>query len=269
MSSESKSNSETNTESSCEILAFGPHPDDIELGCGGYLAKAAKDSRQVVISDLTRGELGSHGSVQERALEAEQARIALGAAKRIQLELPDGGLSTQDSNQVDSIVKQIRTLRPSLVLAPYTEARHPDHSAAGELITRATFLAALANYQSQLGTRHQVMQLAYYALRRTFSPSFIVDVTSTYPSKLKAIQCFSSQINRKSLPAATAKDPGPLISSPLSISSIEARDRFYGAQISVEYGEAFFVRTAIRIDDPLQHFNSMPTTGALLFDKDW
>lgn len=262
-----------------DILAFAPHPDDAELGCGGYLGLAASRGQCVAVADLTQGELGSQGTVQQRAKEAAAASKVLGLSDRFQLKLSDGEISATNIEQLDSVVALIRELRPELVLAPYWESRHPDHSAAAELTIKAVFFAALKNYKPELGVRFQITQLIHYALRRTFRPNFITDISSNYQQKLDAISCFSSQINRaisskeaaaeSKAAANTPADPGPLISTPLAISSIQARDSYYGSLIGVEHGEGFAIRGTLRIDDPLAQFRSAPITGALLFDEPW
>lgn len=251
-----------------EILAIAPHPDDAELGCGGLLAKAATRGQSTGIIDLTQGELGSQGTPELRQQEATRAAAILGVSYRNNLSLPDGQINSSDETQLESLVKALRELRPRLVLAPYTEARHPDHAATSELVTKAVFFAALSKYKPQLGSRHQVGQLCYYALRRTFAASFVTDVSEVYQTKLQAIAAFSSQVVRDSqlTQASSPSDPGPLISSPLAVASIEARDSFYGAQIGVARGEAFAIRSPLAISDPLQFFSDNPLTGALLFD---
>lgn len=258
-----------NSSSTLDLLAFAPHPDDAELGCGGLLALAAKNGKKTAVVDLTRGELASQGTPEIREKEAAEAAQFLGLTARYNLSLLDGGISSHSAEQLNAVVACLRTHRPTLVLAPYWEGRHPDHAATGELVIKAAYFAALAKFHPELGARHQVVQLMHYAIRRTFQPSFITDVTAVYSQKQRAIAAYGSQINRASGHQASASDPGPLISSPLAVSSIEARDSFYGSQIGVQYGEAFILRNSLAINDPIGHFAANPVASALLFDRNW
>lgn len=241
-----------------DVLAFSPHPDDVELFCGGFLATAAARGQSVVVVDLTRGEAASRGTVEERAQEAEAAARALGLRARENLALPDAGLDPRAG--VEKLVEAIRRLRPLVVVGPWEEERHPDHEAAAALVERAVFLAGLAKHAAP-GAPHAPRAVMMYPMRRLTTPSFVVDVTAAYPTKRAAIACYGSQV------APSASGPATLVGSPLSLSSLEARDAFYGAQIGVAYGEPFVVREQIAVPDPVAYFASQGPQRPLFFPE--
>lgn len=243
-----------------DVLAFAAHPDDAEIFCGGALALFATRGYRVGVVDLTRGELASQGALETRAKETAEATKILGLAHRECLALPDGRLHELDEAQCLASVRAIRRLRPELVLLPYWEDRHPDHVQASKLLTRALFFSGLAKYDpADPGTKpHRPLQALYYSLRTTFTPSFVVDVTPVYDTKSAAIHAYKSQVER-----APSGELPTLISSPLSVSSIAARDEFFGSHIGVKYGEPFIVRTALAIGDPLEFFRKYPVREPL------
>jgi bacillithiol biosynthesis deacetylase BshB1 len=245
--------------SACDVVAFGPHPDDVELCCGGLVAKLVALGHRVALVDLTRGEMSTRGTVDERAGEASEAARVLGVAQRANLALPDGGLRGDDDAHAAAVAHTLRTLRPELVLAPWAVERHPDHEAAHALVRRAVFLAGLRKWAGSLEQAHRPRTVLWYPMRHIAEPSFVVDVSAHYETKRAAIQCHRSQV---SAPPGTA--PGSaagaatLVGSALSLSSLEARDAFYGAQIGVAFGEPFIVDEAVAIDDPVAHFRGRP-----------
>ncbi|MFN8389092.1 MAG: bacillithiol biosynthesis deacetylase BshB1 [Bdellovibrionota bacterium] len=246
-------------------LFVAPHPDDAEIFCGGVMALLAQNNHRVVLLDLTRGEMGSQGSAELRESEAEKAKNVLGLHGRENLRLPDGGLSSYDENQKRAVVSALRRIRPELVFAPYWEDRHPDHREASDLVTRAVFLAGLKKYAPELGKPFQPRQVLYYQMRTAFRPSVVVDVTPVYATKRAAITVYSSQLIREK---AVEGAPPTLVSSPLSQSSIEARDQYYGAMIGVSFAEPLLVRTALALKDPVEHFRANPIAETLILPGD-
>ncbi|AKQ63798.1 LMBE-RELATED Protein [Myxococcus hansupus] len=254
-----------------DVLAFGPHPDDVELFCGGLLASLAARGYRTGIVDLTRGEKSSRGTLQSRAEETEAASRALGLAHRENLELPDGwvspwaGFDTPEPERartaaVTRVVETLRRLRPELVLVPWEKERHPDHEATSALVTRALFFAGVRKFDAEpTAEPFTPRQVLYYPLRHLAEPSFIVDVSGVYERKLAAVHCYASQV----LPRPDA--PPTLVGSPLSLSSLEARDRFYGAQIGVTHGEPYVVREALGVTDPVDHFRRNSFAKPLFF----
>src|SRR4051794_22217294 len=127
------------------LLVFGPHPDDLEIGLGGTIALHAAQEFTVGLCDLTRGELGSNGTPEEREAEAEAARVVLGAAWRTNLRWPDGGI-VGDESQLADVVRLVRTVRPRTIAVPHSTDRHPDHRAASDVLTRAVFKCGLRRF---------------------------------------------------------------------------------------------------------------------------
>lgn len=251
-----------------DVLAFAPHPDDAEIFCGGFLAKMVKQGHAVGIVDLTRGELGSRGTPEIRAKEVAAATKVLGLAYRDNLGLPDGGIDpySNNSEQLLKVVAAIRQLRPELLLLPYPSGRHPDHSAASTLTSRAVFFAR--NNTFKCGTTDAPFgpkQVLYYQERFQFTPSFVVDITSVSDLKFEAIRCYSSQVG------PTVQGPKTLVGSPLSLEAMAARDKYYGAMIGTKQAEPFLMRNVVRIDDPLLHlrsFHSSEQPEALFYPEE-
>ena len=229
-----------------DIAGICAHPDDAELVMGGTLAREAARGRRVALVDLTRGESGSRGTPETRAAEAAEAARILGVTHREALGLPDGGL-TNIAEQKDKIVEALRRLRPELVILPHAEQRHPDHRTASQLVYDAAFLAGLKNYRSDLGAAFRPRKLIY-SLAVTDShdvaPSFVVDITPFWATKIAAIAAFRSQFP----PAGESAAPLPLDRFQ---AAVELHARRQGQRIGVQYGEGFVVREPFSVDDLL------------------
>ena len=233
-----------------EALAFGAHADDVELGCGGTLIQSAALGYKTGVIVLTRGEMATRGSVEIRAREfAESARI-MGIAVHHMLGIPDGRVEVTWENKLE-IIKALRSYKPGIVFAPYWVDRHPDHEQTSQLVRQAAYLSGLVKLETgQPPFRpHKVI---YYQGRYEFSPSFIVDVTAAHEQKMKAVSAYRSQFQAKAAPISGHQ--GTLIGRPEFLDNIETRDKRWGAQIGVKYGEAFFVREAIQVKDPVEFF---------------
>ena len=250
------------------IVAFGPHPDDVEMCCAGLLIKMAKAGHKVAVVDLTQGELGTRGSKEMRSAEAEAAAKAMGLAHRENLALPDGGVNPDDTaqagkdSQLSKLVGAIRRLKPELVLIPYLhEGRHPDHSAGANLVNRAVFFAGLARFCPELGERFVPRQVICYQMRDQFRPSFLVDISEVADKKLEAIRCYKSQFG---LDQSSAEDElKTLLTSDHLFPAIEARERYHGGMIGVAKAEAYYLETALGIGDPVEHFRKNSAKNAL------
>lgn len=240
---------------SLDLLAFGAHPDDVELSCGGWLALAASRGQRVGVVDLTRGELATNGSPEVRAREAAAAAEVLGLCHRQSLGLPDGGLSAADPVQIDAVVATIRELQPALALVPATEARHPDHEAAGALLRRAAFLAGLVRHRPELGAPFRPQRLIVYPQRHEVVPDFVVDTHAAIEAKIEAIACYESQFG-----AGVAT----LLNQPLGVGSFLARDRYWGATIGVSHGEPYQLGGPVPLSDPVAHFAAHPAPPLLV-----
>jgi N-acetylglucosamine malate deacetylase 1 len=245
-----------------DVLAFGPHPDDVELFCGGTVIRLGELGHTTGVVDLTRGERASHGTLEERERETAAASAELGLAFRDNLGLPDTGLAATP-DQIAAVVGVLRRRRPELVLAPWIEDRHPDHGAAGALVTRAVYFAGVRRYAPEHGERFVPRQLLYYAMRHRITPSFIVDTSAAAARKARAIACYSSQITRR----GTGSDADPtLISSPRATEAIEARDRYYGSMIGVSHGEPLRSPNTPGLVDPVRQFRDNPFAEAHAFE---
>jgi len=250
------------TDYGVDVLAFGPHPDDVELFCGGTMIRLAELGYTTGIVDLTRGEQASHGTPDERAREAAAAAALLGLAFRDNLGLPDTGLAPTPE-QLASVVGVLRRRRPELVLAPWIEDRHPDHAAAGALVARAVFFAGVRRFAPDTGERFVPRQLLYYAMRARLTPSFIVDTSAVAAQKARAIACYASQVSRR----GTGGDADPtLISSPRATLAIDARDRYYGSMIGTSHGEPLRSPTVPGLVDPVRQFRDNPFPEAHAFE---
>lgn len=219
-----------------DVLAVAPHPDDAEIGCGGTLLLCADSGYRVGLLDLTRGESGTLGTPEIRALEAEEARRALGACLRLNLGLPDTGVDARSPEQLRAVVGALRRLRPRLVLVSSEHDRHPDHIEAAHLVERACFFAGIAGYDAE-GAPFRPARLLFYMGRLAFEPKVVVDVTSVFERKMEAVVKFRSQFFRA--PGDTRETP---ISVPGFVARLGARFQHFGGRIGVEYGEPFDMR---------------------------
>jgi len=225
-----------------DLLVFGAHADDVELSCGGTVALAVADGKRVGIVDLTRGEMGTRGTPQTRLRESQRASKTLGAAFRERLDFGDGGLRTGQAEEQE-LIRLIRRHRPSIVIAPLPDDRHPDHVRAGRLITEASFYAGLVRMDTGQKA-HRPQAVLYYLLNYIPHPSLIVDVSSTWKTKQKAISAYASQFyNPKS------KEPATFIARKSFLDMIDARGKHFGSMIGADYGEAFVSKQPPRVQD--------------------
>jgi len=251
----------TTTPYGIDVLAFGPHPDDVEIFCGGIVITLADLGYRVGIVDLTHGELASQGTVDERKREAAAAARIMGLALRENLGLPDGFIDpSPGSTHLPVAVETIRRHRPELVLFPWKEERHPDHVAASALLTRAAFMAGLRKFKPKGAAPFAPRQVLYYEMRHRMPAGFIVDTSKAWERKAEAIACHASQVTRRDPDSAT------LISSPTAMAAIEARDRHRGSQIGASHGEALCSPNALGIVDPVAHFRANPFPQAHAFE---
>ena len=218
-----------------DLLAIGPHPDDIEIGIGGLVAKHAALGHRVGLCDLTAGEMGSNGTVEERLAESEAARQVLGAAWRVNLRLPDRALGREESH-FREVARLIRRERPRVVAIPYWSDRHPDHVAASELLTEGVFNAGLRRYAVE-GDAWKPQSVCYYFINDSVAPSFVVDVSDHYDTKRRALACHVTQF------APAARDAVPTrLTSDRFRQLIESRDAQFGALAGVAFAEGIVVR---------------------------
>jgi bacillithiol biosynthesis deacetylase BshB1 len=221
-----------------DLLVFGPHPDDLEIGLGGTIASHAAAGHRVGLCDLTAGEMGSNGTVEERLAEAEAARTVLGASWRVNLRWPDRAIGSTPEH-VRQAARIVRQARPRTVAVPYWADRHPDHVAASEVLTEAVFNAGLRRYDT--GTdAWKTGWICYYFINDSAPPSFVVDVTAFYSRKREALACHRSQFAPQHGEAAATR-----LTSPLFQQLIESRDAQFGALAGVPFAEGVIVRDPI------------------------
>jgi bacillithiol biosynthesis deacetylase BshB1 len=219
--------------SSVDLLGFGPHPDDLEIGLGGTIAKHAALGHEVGLCDLTRGEMASNGTPEERLREAEAARRVLGATWRENLALPDRAIGSAPEH-VRKVVELIRRVRPRAVAIPYWQDRHPDHQASAVLLRDAVFNAKLRRYDAA-GDPWQPHWTCYYFINDAAAASFVVDVSDYYEKKRQALACYVSQFSRAAGSARTR------LNSSSFNQLIESRDAQFGALAGVRFAEGIVV----------------------------
>ena len=215
--------------SGLDLLAFGPHPDDLEIGLGGTLAKHAALGHSVGLCDLTRGEMSSNGTPEQRVQEAEAAREVLGAAWRENLALPDRAIGTSPDH-TRRVVEMIRRVRPRTIAIPYWKDRHPDHESSAAMLRDAVFNAKLKRYDAA-GEPWQPESVCYYFINDSGPVSFVVDVSEYYDAKRRALACYRSQFTRATGSADTR------LNSPSFSQLIESRDAQFGALAGVRFAE--------------------------------
>ncbi|MDC1465962.1 bacillithiol biosynthesis deacetylase BshB1 [Polaribacter sp.] len=220
-----------------DILAFGAHPDDIELGCGATIAKEVSLGKKVGIVDLTQGELGTRGSAELRMIEANNAAKILGVSVRENVGFADGFFTNDKKHQLE-IIKMIRKYQPDIVLCNAIDDRHIDHGKGSKLVSDACFLSGLVKIETELEGKQQdkwrPKQVYHYIQWKNIAPDFVIDVTGFINKKQAAVLAYSSQFYDPN-----SKEPESPITSKTFIESINYRARDLGRLIGVEYAEGF------------------------------
>ena len=222
-----------------DILALAAHPDDIELSCAGTLIKAIQEGKKAGIIDFTQGELGTRGTPEIRMSESAASAEIMGLSARENLGFRDGFFQNDEQHQLE-VIKMIRKYRPEIVLANAIKDRHPDHAKGADLAREACFLAGLAMIKTQLdGVEQEAWRpkiVYHYIQSIPHDPDIIVDVSSAWETKLKAMKAFKSQFYDPN-----SNEPNTYISSPEFWNMIDSRGIHYGHEIGVKYGEGFTV----------------------------
>lgn len=220
-----------------DILAFGAHPDDVELGCAATLAKEISLGKKVGIVDLTQGELGTRGSAELRFKEAERAREILGVHVRENLGFADGFFVNDKKHQLE-IIKMIRKYQPEIVLCNAIDDRHIDHPKGSKLVSDACFLSGLLKIETEIeGQKQQKWrpkQVYHYIQWKNIEPDFVVDVSGFMNKKLNSVMAYSSQFYDPK-----SNEPETPITSKNFTDSVEYRARDLGRLIGVEFAEGF------------------------------
>jgi N-acetylglucosamine malate deacetylase 1 len=226
-----------------DVLAIAAHRDDVELTCAGTLLRAVDAGRRTGILALTAGEMGTRGTADLRAREAEQAAALLGVSERRNAGLPDAHLQNTDEMR-RVVIEHIRHFAPRVVILPFPIGRHPDHRVASELGRDACFLAGLAKYDAP-GAPHRPFKLLYALSYREdpIKPTFVVDITPQFERKMAAIRCYASQFDG-------AKAAGEIFPTGQDLYSlVETQNAHYGSLIRTRYGEPFFTDETMAVDD--------------------
>lgn len=234
-----------------DILAFGVHPDDVELSCAGALLVEKKNGKKVGIVDLTRGELGTRGTAESRQTEAAEAAMILAVDIRENLEMADGFFQNDEAHQ-RKIIAAIRAYQPEVVLCNAPEDRHPDHGRSSKLVADAAFLSGLAKIQTERNGNSQEAWRPKYVFRyiqdRMLQPDFVIDITDVFEKKIEAISAYKTQFNSKD-----QTEPETYISTPDFLDSVVYRHKWFGKMIGVKYGEGFISEkmVGLRSFDPI------------------
>lgn len=230
-----------------DILAVFAHPDDAELTVGGTLLKLKKLGYRTGALDVTRGEMGTRGTVDGRAVEALEAAKILKLDRRENLGLPDGHVFVAD-NERASMVKALRRLKPQLILTHQENDPHPDHNHIATLVRESARLSSMRNYDAETGDEKiTVPRIAHNIFSRRVLPSFIVDISEFLDDKMAAIRAHRSQFYD---PDST--EPETRLTDKNYLFELETRSRYFGSLIGVAAGEPFYVREALNVDDPVE-----------------
>ena len=232
------------TDLTVDVLAVGAHPDDVEIGIGGFMSKLARHGLRTGILDLTEGEMSTRGTVEERRQEADDAACVLGAVRRENACLPDAGLANTTEFQ-RRVIPYIRSFRPRVLIAPMAPDRHPDHAAAHELMRDANFFSGLARIDSD-HPPHRTPVVYYYQVHGLMeSPTFIADISDDFDTKLEALRAHRSQFHNPEY-----QGPATYISSTAFWESIRNRAAWLGSRISAAYGEGLFALEPVAVNFP-------------------
>ena len=231
-----------------DIIAFSPHPDDAEMGCGGLLLKLKDRKYRTGIIDITLGELSTNGDLETRAKETLEASKILKLDLRENLKLEDANIKNDYESRL-KVIGAIRKYRPKMVLIPYFTDRHPDHENSYKLLKDAIFISGLPKFENGMDFYSPKIVLNYM-LHHEFKPSFIIDISSYYEDKFRAVAAYKSQFY-----SDVRKKVMTHIASKYFFDIINNRHRCLGLKIMAEFGEAYRIDTAIKIDDPVQYFD--------------
>ena len=228
-----------------DVLAFGVHPDDVELSCAGVLLVEKNNGKKTGIIDLTQGELGTRGTDETRKNEAAHAAEILGVNIRENLLMADGFLQNDKAHQL-KIIEVLRKYKPEVILCNAIEDRHPDHGKSAKLVADAAFLAGLRKIETFEGNLIQEAwrpkYVFHYIQDRFLQPDFVVDITDVFEAKLESIKAYATQFHNPNL-----NEPQTYISTPDFLESVIYRSKMFGKMIGVKYAEGFISEKMIGI----------------------
>jgi bacillithiol biosynthesis deacetylase BshB1 len=224
-----------------DILAFGAHADDVEIGMGGTIAKYAEKGFKIGICDLTEAELSSNGTVELRKKEALKASGILGVSIRETLTLPDRGLYLKEEH-IRKVVETIRRFKPETVFAPYFEDRHPDHGNCARIVEEAVFSAGIKKFVTNKNSEpHRVKSIYFYMINGFHKPDFVIDISEHINHKKCSLEAYESQFIKNDHTFET-----PLVNG--YIETIEAREKLFGKEVGVNYAEGFKTKKPLMFD---------------------
>ncbi len=228
-----------------DILAFGVHPDDVELSCGGTLIVEIRNGKKVGVIDLTKGELGTRGTADTRKEEAAIAAKILGVHLRENLGMRDGFFKNDEEHQMQ-VIRKLRQYQPDIVICNAINDRHPDHGRSSKLISDSCFLAGLMKIETEFDGEKQVAwrpkHVFHYIQDRYYEPDFLFDISDVFEQKLESIKAYSTQFYNPEL-----DEPQTYISTPAYFETIISRHKMFGKRIGVDYAEGYITEKRIGI----------------------
>ena len=231
-----------------DLLIFAAHPDDAELGCSGTILRYIAAGKKVGIVDITRGELGTRGTVETRYAEAAKAAEVMGLSVRENLRMRDGFFKNDEENQL-KVIQVIRKYQPEVILANILDDRHPDHGRAGRLVVDAAFLAGLSKIETfdENGApqkRWRPKHVLHYIQDRFYEPDLVVDITDVFEQRMEAIKAYETQFHTN---PDSSKGTQTYISTPDFLEALVSRSRLMGKRIGVKFAEGFVTQKNIGI----------------------
>lgn len=220
-----------------DILAFGVHPDDVELSCAGVLLMEKASGKKTGIIDLTQGELGTRGTAETRKKEAADAAAILGVDIRENLEMADGFFQNDEAHQ-RQVITAIRKYQPEIILCNAPSDRHPDHGRSAKLVSDAAFLSGLKKIETTFNGQPQQhwrpKYVFHYIQDRLLHPNFVMDISDVFEQKIEAVKAYATQFHNPG-----SSEPQTYISTPDFLESVIYRHKWFGKMIGVKYAEGF------------------------------
>ena len=224
-----------------DVLVFGAHPDDVELGCGGTVIKLVEQGKKVAIIDLTRGELGTRGTAESRKEECENATKILGVAMRENMDFKDGFFKDDEKHKL-ALIKKIRKYCPEIVIANATTDRHPDHGRGSQIVVDACFLSGL----EKVNTKQKVWRpkaIYHYIQFNHLQPDFVINISRQMEKKIEAVKAYKTQFYN-----SDSKETETIISKKGFLESVKYRAQDLGRQANCEYAEGFIAHQMLKVD---------------------
>jgi len=236
-----------------DLLALAAHPDDVELACAGTMLMTKRAGKRAGIVDCTRGELSTRGTLESRARETEAASKILELDYRANLKMHDGNIELSQEN-LNRVIIQLRKTRPTILLAPSPNERHPDHEAAAELAHRAAFYAGLVKIETtdeegNAQEPHRPLLVLHYLQSYSFEPKIIMDVTPVFEERMRAMEAFGSQFATRPGHEAATSERMTILATPGFVEGLRARAAHYGMMIGVRYAEPFWAHEPLGTKD--------------------